>query len=156
MLKSADSAYRNMLSVKDAANRAFVHDQQFTPAQLLQAIRSKGATPDLEALARDAHAVVAPNYTPTGLQGAAVTSVPGYKWVGPAWANLANSSPGLRAHALRETGRQLLSAPQTQPGPRLGDLLLPSSTQQPSLTSLTQLLQSIRSPFSMNASAEAR
>ncbi len=101
MLRAADSSYRNLLSVEDAARRAFVQNEEFTPAQLLQAIRSKGATPELRGLARDAQGVLSARYPPTGLQVAANESIWGLKKIGPAWAALANASPALRAHALR-------------------------------------------------------
>lgn len=105
-LKSADTAYRNLLAVDDAAQRAFVQNQEFTPAQLLMAIRQRGATPELESLARDAHSVLSAKYAPTGIQVAASESVPLINKVGPAWAAMVNASPTLRAHALGQTSMQ--------------------------------------------------
>lgn len=100
MLTAADTSYRNLLTAEDAARRAFVQDREFTAAQLLQAMRKRGATPDLEATARDAQAVIAARYPPTGMQVAAVEGAPVLRIAGPAWAAMANASPGLRSHAL--------------------------------------------------------
>ncbi len=99
-LRGADASYKSLLAARDAAKAAFVQNEEFTPGQLLMAIRRKGATPQMESAARDAHSVLNATYPPTGLQGAAIQSVPGLKWTGPAWASFANSSPRLRAHAL--------------------------------------------------------
>jgi hypothetical protein len=102
MLRGADESYRNLLSAEDAAKRAFVQNEEFTPAQLLQAIRNRGATPALEATARDAQAVFSARYPMTGVQVAANESIPLLNKVGPAWAAFANASPGFRGHALKE------------------------------------------------------
>lgn len=103
MLKGADATYKNLLAVQDAANgRAFAgQDQEFTPTQLLQAIRTRGSTPALESVARDAQSVLAARYPPTGLQQAALSSVPGLKWIGPIGTTAFNTSPALKQHALR-------------------------------------------------------
>ncbi len=140
-LMAADTGYKNLLSVEDAAKRAFVQNREFTPAQLLQAIRARGATPGLEAVARDAQSVLSPNYTPTGLQGAAVASIPGFKYFGPAWANLANSSPTLAAHALRQSaGPGLFSRALTATGRGIEDATLQSRLAPPIQRTLYDML----------------
>lgn len=111
-LRGTDATYRNLKSVQSAADRAFVQDGAFTPAQALQAIRANGATPDVEALARNAHSVLSAEYPLTGIQAAANDHIPLLKQVGPTWAGLANSSPTLRAHAL---GRPFVSSPGMTP-----------------------------------------
>lgn len=99
-LRAADASYRNLLSVRDAADKAFVNNQEFTPGQLLMAIRKRGATPELEGLARDAHSVLNATYPLNGVQVAANEAIPLLKRAGPAWVSLANASPTLKAHAL--------------------------------------------------------
>lgn len=108
-LKSADTSYRNLLAIEDAAKRAFVNGKEFTPAQLLQAIRSRGSTPELEELARNAQSVFSANYPPTGIQAAVNARIPVLRAVGPAWLGLANTSPTLRAHALHQSAPGLAS-----------------------------------------------
>lgn len=101
-LRATDAAYRNLLAVRDAAKRAFVQNEEFTPAQLLQAIRSRGASPELESAARDAQAVLSAKYPLTGIQVAANESIPLLNKVGPGWAAFANASPWWQRHALTE------------------------------------------------------
>lgn len=102
LLRNADANYRNLLAVERAAggSAAFKNKGEFTPDQLLEVIRKKGATPGLESTAKDAHAVLSATYRPTGIQVAANEAFPLLKKAGPAWAALANASPELRAHAL--------------------------------------------------------
>lgn len=105
-LRAADATYRNLLASEDAASRAFVQNQEFTPAQLLMSIRKRGATPDLESFAQDAQSVLSAKYAPTGIQVAANESIPLLNKVGPAWAAAANSFPTLQRHALGQTSMQ--------------------------------------------------
>lgn len=145
-LQAADTSYRNLLAAKDAAKRAFVQNEEFTPAQLLQAIRAKGATPGLESSARDAHGVLSASYPPTGVTAWAA-NIPGAKHVAPTLMGLNNTVPLLRNHALRQmyapglparalsaTGRALEGAAMTprasMPAARtLQQLLSPPPTQ---------------------------
>jgi hypothetical protein len=110
MLRAADGSYRNLLTVEDAAKRAFVHNQEMTPTQVLQAIRSRGATPGLESVARDAHGVLTATYPLTGVQSAAGEVAPALKFVGPGFAHLSNTVPFLRQHALNPLWRPGLPA----------------------------------------------
>jgi hypothetical protein len=99
-LRTADAGYRNVKALRHLEKgRAFV-TQEFTPDQLLNSIKKTGATPELEALARDAHSVLNATYQPTGIQVAATEALPILKRAGPLWAAIANSSKGVRAHAL--------------------------------------------------------
>lgn len=147
-LRAADASYRNLIATKAAAKRAFVHDQEFTPTQLLQQIGTHGATPELEALARDAHAVLNPTYNPNGIFGAAPLAIPGYKVLGPAWALAANAMPAMRERALRPLQSM---APRTT----LADMF--NSAVPSPQAAMTRLIQPDRlgSMFPMSTPAEA-
>lgn len=101
-LKGADAAYRNLLSVEDAARRAIVQEEKFTPAQLLMSIRKRGAAPEVKALAHDAQSVLGATYPLTGVQSVAGEVAPVLKYIGPGFAHLANTVPQLRSHALTQ------------------------------------------------------
>jgi hypothetical protein len=149
LLRSADAHYRNLLSVEDASDavRAFRADGEFSPLELLNVIRKRGATPELEGVARDAYKTLTAKYAPTGIQVAATESIPLLKTVGPAWAALANAGlrnhalnpkwqPGLPARALTATGRWLEGAARSSgastPAARtLQELLFPEAAPPP-------------------------
>jgi hypothetical protein len=103
-LRSLDASYRNLFAVDKAASgsAAFRTGEggEFTAAQLLEAIRQKGATPELKSLALDANKVLTTSYPLTGVQGVAGEVAPLAKFVGPAFAHASNVLPGLRRHAL--------------------------------------------------------
>lgn len=130
MLRALDGSYRNKMAVTKAANtaKAFKEGEggEFTATQLLEAIRQGGATPELEALTRDAHRALTARYAPTGLQGHALNAIPGAKYAAQPLSYLANTVPFLRAHALNQmvapglpsralsaTGRGIVGAAQS-------------------------------------------
>lgn len=100
-LNAADASYRNLLAARAAAKSAYRAQDEFTPAQMLQAIESKGATQGLKATARDAQAVLSASYPPTGVMAWA-SNIPGAKQFAPTLLGLNNSVPFLRQHALRQ------------------------------------------------------
>lgn len=101
-LRAVDASYRNRLAVEKAAQTSAAHrvEGQFTPVQLLEAIRQKGSTPALKTLAHDADKVLSAKFPLTGALGTMQEIAPGGKFFGPAWAHFTNTIPSLKAHAL--------------------------------------------------------
>ncbi len=99
-LRATDASYNNLRAARAAAKTAFVQNEEFTPGQLLQSIRTKGSTPDVEALARDAHQVLGAKYAKNGWQGAALEGIPGGHAASQLVSNAINFVPALRQHAL--------------------------------------------------------
>lgn len=105
-LKAVDAVYGDNIAVQNAFNRAFKQGEaigggEFTPEQLLAAIdKGRGGTESFERLARDAHSVLTAKYRPTGQQVGALDVAPGASWWAQPIAQLINSDPALKAHAL--------------------------------------------------------
>lgn len=105
-LRGADASYRNLLALETAAGRAraFRNDGRFTMADMLEAIRQKGSTPQVEGFARDADRVLSAKFPVNGALGNLADVLPVTKYVGPGVAQLANTAPWLRSHALGTVG----------------------------------------------------
>lgn len=104
-LKAVDSHYANKLALEEAFGKAFksgtdVGGGEFTAEQLLNAVGKIGSTPQYEQTARDAHNVLTAKYSKTGIQGSALDMLPGSKYIAQPLAQLLNTSPSLRHHAL--------------------------------------------------------
>jgi hypothetical protein len=69
-------------------------------ADVLEAIRQKGSSPQLETFARDADKVLSAKYPLTGALGTMQDIAPGGKYLGPAWAHASNTVPFLKSLAL--------------------------------------------------------
>lgn len=159
-LRSTDAAYNNLRAMRSAADAANIQDGAFTPAQALRAIKSKGAQPGVDAIARDAQSVLSARYAPTGIQVAATEAIPGLKVAGPAWAALANSSPRLRAHALGQGSLPAWAQPARGAAEALGEAgsFAMGATQSPATVSrATALIEELlrRDPRMIPAGALA-
>lgn len=145
-LRAMDKSYRNKLAVEAASSGSAAFKRgpmggDFNPAEFLESVRKVGATPELESIARDAYSIHEAKFPLTGVQHVAAEVAPIAKFLGPAWAQAANLSPGLRRHALRPAAAPGMSSRAISAVGRLGERLGVSPvTQSAGTRTLYELL----------------